>query len=219
MKVVRLFAYCTRHYLLLVAGLALSTFFVAGAVNAQTLNPDLRPDLQRALAAQLAASPGKGRINGYLPAQAGAKATRPHSSASTRNDGVSSLSTPHPSAELNVPATSSIPPGTPLTQILHTSQLSLSSSAGTDEQFVDRNGDLIADERTTFDSAGGSFDIAVGQSGARYEVYSATLNQTLVGVLVVALDTNGDYRIDSSTTYNLRTDFALRSAAAVVTGT
>jgi len=106
-----------------------------------------------------------------------------------------------------------------LTQILHTSQLSLSSSAGTDEQFVDRNGDLIADERTTFDSAGGSFDIAVGRSGARYEVYSATLNNNLIGVLVVALDTNGDYRLDSSTTYNLRTDFSLRSAAAVVTGT
>jgi hypothetical protein len=96
--------------------------------------------------------------------------------------------------------------------------LSLSSSAGTDEQFVDRNGDLVADERTTFDSAGGSFDIAVGRSGARYEVFSATLNNTLIGVLVVALDTNGDYRIDSSTTFNLRTDFGLRSAAAVVTG-
>jgi len=120
---------------------------------------------------------------------------------------------------LNIPATTSIQLGTPLTQILHTSQVSLTSSAGTDEQFVDRNGDLVADERTTFDSAGGSFDIAVGRSGARYEVYSATLNNTLVGVLVVALDTNGDYHIDSSTTYNLRTDFALRSAAAVVSGT
>jgi hypothetical protein len=96
--------------------------------------------------------------------------------------------------------------------------VSLTSSAGTDEQFVDRNGDLVADERTTFDSTGGSFDIAVGRSGARYEVYSATLNGTLVGVLVVALDTNADYQIDSSTTYNLRTDFSLPSAAAVVTG-
>ena len=38
-------------------------------------------------------------------------------------------------------------------------------------------------------------------------------------MLVVALDTNGDYQSDSSTTFNLRTDFALRSAAAVVTGT
>jgi len=222
MRVVRLFADRLKYigHLLLVAGFVAYVFLVSVTVSAQTIDPDLRPDLQRALAAQPAASRGKGRVNGYVPAQAGVvKAARPHSSASTRNDGLSSLSTPHPSAALNLPATSSIPPGTPLTQILHTSQLSLSSSAGTDEQFVDRNGDLIADERTTFDSAGGSFDIAVGQSGARYEVYSATLNQTLVGVLVVALDTNGDYRIDSSTTFNLRTDFALRSAAAVVTGT
>jgi len=134
------------------------------------------------------------------------------------SDGSPSRSTSHPATALNPQAAAAIAPGTPLTQILHTSQLSLSSSAGTDEQFVDRNGDLIADDRTTFDSAGGSFDIAVGRSGARYEVFSATLNNTLIGVLVVALDTNGDFRIDSSTTFNLRTDFALRSAAAVVTG-
>ncbi len=205
--------------LLLAAGFALGTFLFAGTLRAQTIDPDLRPDLQRALAAQTEIFVGqtKGRANGYVPARvAGLRAARPNSSG-TRIEGKSSAS--HPSATVNIPATSSIPPGTPLTQILNTSQLSLSSSAGTDEQFVDRNGDLIADERTTFDSSGGSFDIAVGQSGARYEVYSATLNGALVGVLVVALDTNGDYRIDSSTTYNLRTDFGLRSAAAVVTGT
>src|SRR5437879_599232 len=78
---------------------------------------------------------------------------------------------------------------------------------------------IVAHERTTLDSVGGSVDIAVGRSGARYEVYSATLNNKLVGVVVVALDTNGDYRIDTSSTYNLRTDFNLPSAAAVVTGT
>jgi hypothetical protein len=123
-----------------------------------------------------------------------------------------------PSLSLDAVTTTSIQVGTPLTQLLHTSQLSLTSSAGSDEQFVDRNGDLVADERTAFDSAGGSFDIAVGRSGARYEVYSATLNNALVGVLVVGRDTNGDYRSDSSQTYNLRTDFSLPSAAAVVTG-
>jgi hypothetical protein len=209
----------TSH-LMLVAGVIAHLFLVSVAVTAQTIDPNLRPDLQRALATQPAASRGKGRINGYVPAPAGvAKAVRPHSSSSMRNDGSSSRPMPRPSEAFNVQATSPIPPGTPLTQVLHTSQLSLSSSAGTDEQFVDRNGDLIADERTTFDSAGGSFDIAVGRSGARYEVFSATLNNMLIGVLVVALDTNGDYRIDSSTTFNLRTDFALRSAAAVVTGT
>jgi len=202
------------------AGLVLGALFPTGAAQAQTIDPDLRPDLRRALAAQPDASAGKGRVNGYVPARAAAPGTvRTDSSSRTRTDGSPSLSLPRPPAAVNIPATGSIPPGTPLTQILHTSQLSLSSTAGTDEQFVDRNGDLIADERTTFDSAGGSFDIAVGQSGARYEVYSATLNNQLVGVLVVALDTNGDYRLDSSTTYNLRTDFALRSAAAVVTGT
>ena len=67
-------------------------------------------------------------------------------------------------------------------------------------------GDLVADERTTFDSSGGSFDIAVGRSGARYEVYSATLNNRRVGVLSVALDTNGDYVRDSSTTFDLERD-------------
>ena len=81
------------------------------------------------------------------------------------------------------------------------------------------NNDLIADQRTTFDNAGGSFDIAVGQSGARYEVYSAVFQGANVGVLVVALDTNGDYVVNSSSTYNLERDFAMPSAAAVVTGT
>ena len=212
-----------RHTLWLLAGVGI--FFVADAVSAQTVDPQLRPDLQRALAAhcETVDSPTKGRANGYTPAriQRGErtaetlKLRRGDAPSAHRATSALSLS----ANTLNVPATSSIRAGTPLTQILHTSQVSLTSAAGTDEQFVDRNGDLIADERTTFDSAGGSFDIAVGRSGVRYEVYSATLNSTLVGVLVVALDTNGDYRIDSSTTYNLRTDFDLRSAAAVVSGT
>jgi hypothetical protein len=100
--------------------------------------------------------------------------------------------------------------------VLHTSQLSLTSPVGTDEQFVDRNGDLIADDRTTFDSDKGSFDIAVGKSGTRYEVFSGTLN---IGALVVAVDTNGDYVVDSSPTLDLQRDFGLPSAAAVVSGT
>src|SRR6185295_12259120 len=75
--------------------------------------------------------------------------------------------------QLNTPEAGPIPPGTPLTQVLHTSQISLTSSAGTDEQYFDGNNDLVADQRTTLDSDGGSFDIAVGRSGARYEVFSA----------------------------------------------
>ncbi len=211
---------CDRHALL-VAVLMAFAFLVSGAICAQTINPELRPDLRRALAAQpqIGVNKPTARPNGYVPARPDELETRPGSLSRARAEGSSSLSISHPSAVLNVGATSPIRLGTALTQILHTSQLSLSSSAGTDEQFVDRNGDLIADDRTTFDSAGGSFDLAVGQSGARYEVFSATLNNSLVGVLVVALDTNGDYRLDSSTTFNLRTDFALRSAAAVVTST
>src|ERR1041385_8233773 len=83
--------------------------------------------------------------------------------------------------------------GTSLSKVLHTSQLSLTSTAGTDEQFVDKNNDLVADDRTTLDSTGGSFDIAVGKSGTRYEVFSATLNNALVGILITANDTNGDF--------------------------
>ena len=223
MRLAQLASNHVRQALLLVTGFGI--IFFAGTVTAQTIDLELRPDLLRALATQpdKFGSQAKGRANGYAPAQA-RRSERPRETsdaprrdASNASNMGSALS--RPSHALNIPATTSIQAGTTLTQILHTSQVSLISSTGTDEQFVDRNGDLIADERTTFDSAGGSFDIAVGRTGARYEVYSATLNNALVGVLVVALDTNGDYRIDSSTTYNLRTDFDLRSAAAVVSGT
>jgi hypothetical protein len=206
------------------ATLAVLSGALLSGVSAQTIDPDLRPDLRRALAAQAhsATSPRKARPNGYTPSERrAARSTRPVATAAVRRDSAARLhdaGSAQPSRAVEIPATTAIQPGTPLTQILHTSQLSLSSTAGTDEQFVDRNGNLVADERTTFDSSGGSFDIAVGRSGARYEVYSATLSNNLVGVLVVALDTNGDYQRDSSTTYNLRTDFSLRSAAAVVTG-
>jgi Domain of unknown function (DUF4214) len=223
MKVAGLFSHHVTHTALRRVALALIVFAIAGAgaVRAQTINPDLRPDMRRALAAQpqLGVNKATARPNGYVPARTERLEARPGSSSGTRKDGSPLLSTPHPAAALNVAATSAIQLGTPLTQILHTSQLSLSSSAGTDEQFVDRNGDLIADERTTFDSSAGSFDIAVGRSGARYEVFSGILDHALVGVLVVALDTNGDYQLDSSTPINLRTAFALRSAAAVVAGT
>jgi hypothetical protein len=210
MKVVQLFS-----HQLLVSVFGILVFVITA--NAQTIDPNLRPDLQRALAAKPESIGGKGRANGYTPAQARREARPVENRRGDGNAGLT-LSISRPSPTLNIPAVNSIQAGTPLTQILHTSQVSLTSSAGTDEQFVDRNGDLIADERTTFDLEGGSFDIAVGRSGVRYEVYSATLNNSLVGVLVVAADTNGDYHIDSSTTYNLRTDFALRSAAAVVSG-
>src|ERR1043166_3063006 len=118
----------------------------------------------------------------------------------------------------DVLASGPIAGGTSLSKVLHTSQLSLTSTAGTDEQFVDKNNDLVADDRTTLDSTGGSFDIAVGKSGTRYEVFSATLNNTLIGVLITANDNNGDFVADLTNTYDLHRDFNLPSAAAVVTG-
>jgi uncharacterized protein (TIGR03437 family) len=113
--------------------------------------------------------------------------------------------------------------GTPLSWILHTSQLSLNSSDGTNEQYVDANADLIADERTKFDADGGSFDIAVGRSGARYEVFSATLNNRAVGIISIGRDANNDYVNDyaqnATPTFNLERDFGLPSAVSVVSGT
>ena len=120
-----------------------------------------------------------------------------------------------------------IAPGTPLSRVLHVSQLSLVSPDGTHEEFVDRDGDLLADDRATFDAAGGSYDIAVGRTGARYEVFTAiddrgtgtVSDDVATGVLVLALDTNGDYVRDASATYDLGRDFGLPSAVAVVSGT
>lgn len=194
-----------------------------GAVSQGQTKQSLKPDLRRVLAARpdIGTSQAKGRANAYSTSRAVNEVRVSASSRTTGNKSVvqaSAIRTARPLAFLDAATTAAVQAGTPLTQLLHTSQLSLTSSAGSDEQFVDRNGDLTADERTTFDSAGGSFDIAVGRSGARYEVYSATLNNQLVGVLVVGSDTNGDYHSDSSRTYNLRTDFSLPSAAAVVTG-
>ncbi|MDT7688622.1 MAG: hypothetical protein QOE46_1381 [Acidobacteriota bacterium] len=118
-------------------------------------------------------------------------------------------------------------PGTPLSRVLHVSQLSLVNSDGTHEEFVDRDGDLVADDRTTFDARGGSYDVAVGRTGSRYEVFTAiddrgtatTSDDVSTGVLVVALDTNGDYVRDASSTFDLGRDYALPSAVSVVSGT
>lgn len=110
--------------------------------------------------------------------------------------------------------------GTSLARVLHTAQLSLASPAGSVEALADANGDLVADERTTFDRDGGAFDTAIGATGARYEVFSATeANGRKTGVLVVALDTNGDFTRDTSTTFDLRSTYDFRSAASVVVGT
>jgi len=212
MRLVRLSIY----FIALITALTIGAYLLAVGGSAQTIDPDLRPDTRRVLASRQPSGSAATRKGAYEPArteQVRERRPRLTGSGSLPNH-VARVST-----DLNIPATTSIGPGTRLSRVLHTSQLSLTSSAGTDEQFVDRTGDLVADERTTFDSTGGSFDIAVGKSGARYEVYSATLNNTLVGVLVVALDTDGDYVVNTSSTFNLQRDFGLPSAAGVVSGT
>ncbi|HVG37867.1 MAG TPA: hypothetical protein VM870_01200, partial [Pyrinomonadaceae bacterium] len=115
---------------------------------------------------------------------------------------------------------------TPLSRVLHASTLNAENSGGSNEQFVDQNGDLRADENTIFDHSGGSFDLAVGGSGSRYEVFTALDDRgtnnpnddTAIGVLVAATDANADYVADFSSTYDLERDFGFPSAVSVVTG-
>ncbi|MGI8896806.1 MAG: DUF4214 domain-containing protein [Pyrinomonadaceae bacterium] len=215
MRILRL----SVHFLGLLAALMLSAFPLAVVCNAQTLAPKLKPDMRRALGARPDSFTRAGRMGGYAPSRAQRSAEVRPGHLTGKSTALSQSTHPaRASSSTTFPALSAIIAGTPLNRLLHTSQLSLTSDVGTVEQFVDRNNDLMADERTTFDSAGGAFDVAVGQTGARYEVYGATLNNTAVGVVVVALDTNGDYRIDISSTYNLQRDFRLPSAAAVVAG-
>ena len=191
----------------------------------------LRPDVRRALGARAAREGGGGkRQGGYQPARSAASLPlRPPVEADANGEAQMQRRAPArvrreevTGAMQDLAAAAALPnilAGTPLSWILHASQLSLTSSAGTVEQYVDATGNLVADERTPFDGDGGSFDIAVGRNGARYEVFSATLDKRRVVVLTVALDTSGDYRRDSSTTYDLERDFGLPSAAAVVAGT
>ena len=216
---------------LVVCLLALSPF--APLVRAQNrVDERLKPDVERALNARTNESTLGKRKGGYAPMQI--KATLPErtsvSGDEMRAEGGGTDKLKPPARLVRSKLASSIMQqdsvslprilaGTPLSWILHTSELNIQSSAGTVEQYVDATGDLAADERTTFDASGGAFDVAIARSGARYEVYSATLNNRRVGVLVTALDTNGDYVRDSSSTFDLERDFGLPSAAAVVSGT
>lgn len=210
-----------RDLILLAAALVCGAYFFAPAADAQTGNSlsqitgsPLQPDIRRALGSREAGPDSRGRKDAYAPAQKRAPQIRQTGAADNR------AQQPAKAAKaINAATSGSISPGTILSRIVHTAQISLTSSAGADEGLLDSNGDLVSDQRTAFDNAGGSFDIAVGQSGARYEVYAATLQNTNIGVLMVGLDTNGDYVSDSASTYNLKTDFNLPSAAAVVSGT
>lgn len=227
------------NIILLLAALTLGAYLFAVVTSAQTLSwREFKPDVRGAqkLRTRNAATP---RVGGYAPQRnPSAMATRQF----VKPDDAESSSVHRPArvakkdfnaagtltSEVATQLSTRIRAGTPLNRVLHTSQLSLISSAGSNEQYVDRNLDLTADERTTFDVSGGSFDIAVGRSGARYEVFTAindngtpsnNNDDFAIGLLVVASDTNGDYVRDSSSSYDLERDFHLPSAISAVSGT
>jgi len=211
MKLVRLMVFLVG----LVAAITAAAYLLAVVSSAQTINPNIRPDIGRAL--KTAARGGsKTSVDASRSARSvSEKSLRPRST----NDRSNQRTVAQVSRTDILPAVGPITAGTSLSKVLHTSQLSMTSSSGTNEQYFDRTNDLVADDRTTFDNAGGSFDIAVGKSGTRYEVFSANLNNTLTGILVVGSDTNGDFVSNSSTTFDLHRAFNLPSAAAVVSGT
>ncbi|MBA2501782.1 MAG: IPT/TIG domain-containing protein [Pyrinomonadaceae bacterium] len=196
-----------------------------------------RPDVRRALRAERKHSSATTaqRKGGYTPTRIEvAREPRPdrtlNNNGATRERAPARPRTTAKSRDENSSASLALPrirTGTSLARVLHTSQLSIASSSGTNEQYADQNRNFVADERTTFDQRGGSFDIAVSASGARYEVFSATddrgtsttSDDRRIGVLVTAFDTNADFMRDSSNTFDLERDFRLPSAAAAVAGT
>ena len=224
----------------LVCALALTAYLLACLVHAQEpAAHTYQPDLRRALNAHTPADKTSlARPDGYVPQRAAStlksrsaraadassathKPARPPARQSVNE------AQPAPDGITSALINTRIAPGTPLRRVLHTAQLSTTSSAGTDEQYTDASGDLVADQRATFDTSGGAFDIALGRTGTRYEVFSAiddrgtfdTSDDRPIGVLVNAFDANGDFVRDSSLTFDLRRDFSLPSAVAVVAGT
>jgi uncharacterized protein (TIGR03437 family) len=214
---------------------ALAPFARHGAAQSPT-SKSFKPDHARALGARQHDSGAHARKDAYAPRRAGESARRLARATSTdstrrRPARPTSVTRAKEKSSSNLTAETTpqnvITTGTPLSRVLHVSQLSLIDDSGTHEEFVDRDGDLQADDRTTFDARGGSYDIAVGRTGARYEVFTGiddrgtatTSDDVSTGVLVVALDANGDYVRDTSQTFDLGRDFALPSAASVVTGT
>jgi len=233
-----------RVYIFVFIMLSLAVFapfapFLRGTAAQSPTGRSFRPDRARALAARQHDSGAHARKGAYASRSAG-KSSRRLARANLSAQGRRRPARPAPVSRSKEGATSNartsaptanvanvISPGTPLSRVLHVSQLSLIDDSGTHEEFVDRDGDLQADDRTTFDARGGSYDIAVGRTGGRYEVFtgiddrgtSTTSDDVSTGVLVVAADTNGDYVRDASQTFDLGRDFGLPSAASVVAGT
>lgn len=235
---IRLFAFIAAFALALALGVATTPLMRAG--QAQTSSQkNLRPDLRRALKSRQRPTDTPARRNAYMPRRS-RKSTPVSARSSSTRAGVTQRRTARPTparraseraARANAATTTPsnvVAPGTPLSRVLHVSQLSLVNSDGTHEEFVDRNGDLVADDRTTFDNQGGSYDVAVGRTGTRYETFTAiddrgtpnnTNDDVATGILVLAFDTNGDFVRDTSSTFDLGRDFGFASAVSVVSGT
>ncbi|HEV2705940.1 MAG TPA: hypothetical protein VGV59_08445 [Pyrinomonadaceae bacterium] len=230
----------TRHAPALLLVCALACAALPFAATAQTGGAQaLRADTRRALASRQPLTDVPARAGAYRPprgermnalraqTQTKSRLTPARRAPIRPTRSLRSLS----EADTQTPAAplARLRAGTPLSRVLHTSQLSLVNASGTNEQFADQTADLVADERTTFDAQGGSYDIAVGRSGARYEVFSSidtkgttTLSDDVaIGVLVIGQDSNGDYMRDPGTppTFDLHRDFQLPSAVSVVSGT
>jgi uncharacterized protein (TIGR03437 family) len=243
------------RFVVLVIAVTLGAYLFAFVTSAQnSAAKHFRPDLRRALTGRTRnakAMPGA-RPGGHIPQRGAVAAHSARPPANTRHAGgddnardgrrPAAQTALRPAASQNplagsdasarAPITTRIRPGTSPARILHTSQLSAASSAGSLEQFADADADLEADERATFDTCGGAFDVAVGRSGTRYQVYSAlddrgTLNPAddrPIGVLGLGFDSNLDFRRDNacaalaSPTHDLYSQFGLPSAVSVVAG-
>ncbi len=208
------------NLIFLIVALTIAAFIFASAVSAQTVAPEqLRPDPRRLSFGYRQTVLDIGRSGGYAPNRsASLRQVRP---IEARRAGTVSAAKIHAPLAMQSLSTIAVPvqAGTALHRVQHTSQFSLTTLAGSVEQLVDTNGNLSADQRTTFNQNGWSVDLAVGQSGARYEVFPGTLRGINIGVLELGFDTNGDYRVDSTQDFDLHTTFNLPSATAVVTGT
>ena len=226
----------TACALLLVAATISSILRVVQAQN--DAGRIYRPDTRRALSSRTKVSDAPARKEAYSPRRSRASSAAQLREQSTVREGARRLPTARPdkgrrerAGEESIPSAplARVSAGTPLSRVLHVSQLSLTNTSGTNEQYVDQTGDLVADERTAFDADGGSYDIAVGRSGSRYEVFTAvdtkgttgTGDDVPVGVLVIGQDANGDYVRDPGVplTFDLRRDYSLPSAVSVVSGT
>src|SRR5215510_1239478 len=108
---------------------------------AQTIDPKIRPDIKRALSATPRRGPHK-RAKSYRPTRSvEQRSLRPH-----KNETESTQRIARAGRSEALSTTAPIPAGTSLSRVLHTSQLSLSSTAGTDEQFFDKDNDWVADQ-------------------------------------------------------------------------